>query len=39
MKAKIAVVLVALAITSTVYAGEICCAVAQMCCDGSGDCC
>ena len=39
MKRKIAIVLTALALTSTVYAEEICCAVAQLCCTDGGDCC
>lgn len=39
MKRKLAVLLAALAITSTVYAEEICCAVGQLCCQEGGDCC
>lgn len=39
MKRKFAILLAALAITSTVYAEEICCAVGQLCCEDHGDCC
>lgn len=39
MKRKFAILLAALAITSTVYAEEICCMVGALCCEEGGDCC
>jgi hypothetical protein len=39
MKAKFAVFFSAIAISATVYAGEICCAIGELCCGGSMPCC
>jgi hypothetical protein len=39
MKAKFTVFFSAIAISATVYAGEICCVLAELCCAGSPPCC
>ena len=39
MKAKFIVLLSAVAVSATVYGGEICCAIAEFCCSGSSPCC